>query len=140
MANVTVTIEGVFGADGDWPLDTTYFTNRELHEIKKMSGVRAGELSDALAAGDSDLIVCIASIALARNGRNVPVDVLWEAAAGMIRIEPVEDEEAADQAVPPPSSNGDAPNSTGSNEPSGETSKPSGAPLASVPSPTGHPV
>jgi hypothetical protein len=139
MANVNVTIEGVFGLDGEWPIDTTYFTNRELHEIKKISGVRAGELSEALEAGDSDLIVCIAHIALARNGKTLPIDALWEAEAGKIRIEPVE-QEVAGEAVPPPSDGSGSSSGDGSSGFSGAPSSPTGDLPASDPSPTGTPV
>jgi hypothetical protein len=139
LANVNVTIEGVFGLDGEWPIDTTYFTNRELHEIKKISGVRAGELSEALEAGDSDLIVCIAHIALARHGKTVPIDALWEAEAGKISFETVE-QEVADEAVPPQPAQPESASGDGSNGFSGAPSKPTGDLPASDPSPTGTPV
>ncbi len=34
--------------DGEFELDTSYFTNRELHMIKKLSGLRAGEFEEAV--------------------------------------------------------------------------------------------
>ena len=45
------------------------FTNRELHLIKQIAGVRAGELFDAMEVGDNDLVVALAHIAVKRAGR-----------------------------------------------------------------------
>ena len=79
----TITIEGVPGYNGEYPLDITYFTNRELHLIKKVSGVRAGELTEAFNAGDNDLMVAVAAIAIQRHThKDVNVDALWDAEAG----------------------------------------------------------
>lgn len=54
-------------------------TNRESHRIKQMAGVRAGELEDALRAGDTDVLVAIAAVVLARAGKTVDEDLLWDA-------------------------------------------------------------
>ena len=83
--------------DGEYPIDLGYFTNGELHLIKKLSGVRAGEIEEALDAGDNDIVVCVALIALKRNGRtDIPDGTLWDAKAGKIDlILPVAEKEAA---------------------------------------------
>lgn len=97
-----VTIEGVPGFDGEYPFDISYFTNGELHTIKKISGVRAGEIEEAFEAGDNDLFVALATIAAERNGKKIPVGLLWDADAGKIKIED-EEAEAGDVEVPPDS-------------------------------------
>lgn len=139
MALIAVTIENVFGADGRYEIDAEYFTNRELHQIKQISGIRAGELGEAIDAGDSDLLVALAVVALARHGKTVPVDVLWDANAGRIAIEAVIDEAAlAEVAALPPESGGDAMSDAAkTNADSGNGSSGSGASPASLPSPTG---
>ena len=57
-------------------------TNREGHRIKTMSGVRAGELQDALIAGDNDVLLALAAIILARKGKVVDEQALWDAPMG----------------------------------------------------------
>lgn len=92
------------GFDEELYLDAGSFTNRELHLIKKETGVRAGELEEAFQAGDSDLLVALAYIALQRAGRDVPIDVLWELEAGAIDPDLSEEEADAD----PPQSRPDS--------------------------------
>jgi hypothetical protein len=100
-----IKIEGVPPWDGDYPLDLDWFTNRELHLIKQIADVRAGELSDEFARGNNDLIVAVTVIAARRNGKDIPVDDIWDAPVGKITLEM--DEAAEDEAVPPakPTSN-----------------------------------
>lgn len=134
-----ITIEGVLGASGEYEMDESYFTNRELHTIKQIAGVRAGELSDAISAGDSDLIVALAAITLERNGKKVPVDMLWDAPAGKIMIEATPSDGEGD-ALPPETPSGNAESDAAKSAPSGASSKPSGVPQASDRSPTGTPA
>jgi hypothetical protein len=64
------------------------FTNRELHILKQVAGVRAGELFDALSVGDNDVIVALAHIAVLRSPQNRPtLDELWDLPAGEIAID-----------------------------------------------------
>lgn len=81
--------EGVHKAyDGEYEFDIgAGFTNREWHIIKQIAGVRVGEFDDALAAGDNDLVVAIATIVLKRYGKEVDADTLWDTAAGTITME-----------------------------------------------------
>ena len=99
----SIKITGIGRAyDGEYPFDGTYFTNRELHTIKRMSGVRAGEIPAALEAGDNDLVVALTMIALERNGKVVNEDVLWNANVGCIEAMLGEGEvDEADDADPP---------------------------------------
>lgn len=92
----SIVIKGIAGYDGEYPFDASYFTNKELHTIKTHSGVRAGEIQQAFAAGDNDLIVAFAAIALERNGKVVHADVLWNAKVGAIELVLGEDEVDAD--------------------------------------------
>ena len=64
-------IENLHPYNGDWPLEIETVTNRELHMIKEISGVRANELQDALEAWDNDIVVAFAEIALRRAGLKV---------------------------------------------------------------------
>jgi hypothetical protein len=101
VANIK--IEGIPPWDGVYELDLTYFTNRELHQIKVVSDVRAGELSSEFARGNNDLVVAVAAIALKRNGKEVPIDELWDAPVGKIVLE--DDAEVEDVDPPSPTSN-----------------------------------
>ena len=89
---------------GDKSYDVTPpFTNRELHIIKQIAGVRAGELFDAIEGGDNDVIVALAHIAVRRKNTARPsLDELWEMEAGEIVVE--EHEDAVD-----PTTEGSAP-------------------------------
>jgi hypothetical protein len=101
MSSIKVT--GIGRAyDGEYEFDGTYFTNKELHTIKRMSGVRAGEIPAALEAGDNDLVVALTVIALERNGKVVNEDALWNAKVGCIEAMLGEaDADEADDADPP---------------------------------------
>lgn len=125
----TIKISGIPGHDGDYQIDASFFTNRELHKIKQLSGVRAGELQEALNAGDSDVIVAVAVIAMQRNGKAVNEDAIWDAPAGGIAFV---GGDAADPPAPAPSKL-PAEDSALSGPPSNSSS----APPESDPSPTG---
>ena len=98
--------------NGSFEFDPSYFTNRELHTLKQEAKVRAGEIMDAFAAGDTDLLVVFAHIALRRAGRDIPIDALWDLEAGKITFDV--GEEAAD--VRPPENASDASDSSGAIE------------------------
>ncbi len=94
-----IVIKDVPGLDGEYELDLA-FTHRDFRTIKQLTGVRANEVMDALEAGDLDIIVAIAEIALQRAGKQHSVEQLWDAQAGSLVLD-VEDMEA--EASPPPS-------------------------------------
>lgn len=119
-----ITIEGTVQFDGtfDLDLDARPLNHWDTHVIKNIADVRGGQLSDALAEGDTDLIVALAVIALERAGKITKKeimearDVIYEAPLGKIALIDDATEEAAD-AVPPPSepaANGDANATNGS--------------------------
>ena len=100
-------VEGVPPLDGVYDLDVSSFNGTELHIIKqetetaKRPGVRAGELLDALAAGDNDLLLAFALIVLRRAGKGEPAvlrGVVWEAPPGAVTVDFSEAEKAAMEA------------------------------------------
>lgn len=132
-----ITITGVPRLDGTYELDEERLTNRDFHTIKKISGLRAGELDEGLHAGDNDVLVALGVCALYRAGNQDPgvVDALWDAEFGKITIEDAEPEADADPpALTPPAKSGSG---NGNSSSSGESSKATGDRLASLPSPTG---
>lgn len=64
-----IKIAGVAPFEGTFDADLSRFNGRELHLIKELSGVRLGEIEEALNANDYDVVVAIAVIALVREGR-----------------------------------------------------------------------
>jgi hypothetical protein len=72
-------ITGIPPYDGEYPIDDSGFTTAEYHQIKQISGVRSGELQEALAAGDAAVAVALTAITLQRNGKVVQLGLLWEA-------------------------------------------------------------
>ena len=69
---------GIPGVDGEYDLDGG-FTARELHEIKKATGLRGGEVQEAAEAGDFDVMMAFTMIALQRNGTPERMDLVWDA-------------------------------------------------------------
>lgn len=119
--------------DGEYDLDVGTFTNRELHTIKKVAGVRVGEFEDAMLALDNDLVLAFALIALRRSGKTVSDEMLWDFNAGAITLDLSDEEEPVeDDALPPAAEPPAQPNASG-NESSSETrTDSSGSGLRSV--------
>jgi hypothetical protein len=117
-------VTGIPAFNGDYPIDMGTFSMRELNIIKRMSGVRAGELSEAFAAGDSDVIFAMAVVAVRRNGRDWEAfeKIGWE--VDFDAYEFVTEEDAADEPVPltPANENGATGNSSEQPDPSGQPS------------------
>lgn len=108
-----VLIEGVEGFEGTWEVDTRNLTGFELRTIKRVSGVRAGELPEAMIAGDYDLTIAFAVIALERAQHahaRVAERVLLGAEAGAVIFLPRKREESGlespDPTSGPPPSDG----------------------------------
>ena len=99
-----VVISGCAPWDGRYEFDDFGFTNRELYEIRKISGLRAGELIEGLEANDTSAYVGVAAVVLARHGKirldGADVEDLWNAKVGAITIE-LGDQSADDDADPP---------------------------------------
>lgn len=98
-----VVIKNVPPYDGEYPLDLSHMTVREVSTIKRISGYTPTEWEAAGERGDIDVIVAFAVVALTRSGRFLPKvneDVLWDSDVGRIDIE----EDEADDVDPPASS------------------------------------
>jgi hypothetical protein len=143
-----ITIDGVPMFDGTYNLDLEQPLNGdELHLIKVAAGVRMGEISEALDAGDYDLIIALATIALWRYGKVEEKNtqnafaMLRKAEMGKITSRDLDDEADAGPPSQAPSAGGE-PNASGANSTSSSVvSLPTGdAPRATVQPPTGTPA
>ena len=103
-------VTGLEELDGEYDCDFTEMTllvgepqsltNAEGHRIKTMTGVRAGELYEALTAGDNDVLVALAAIILTRAGKRFDESRLWDAKIGAIDFK-FESPAGGDVQVPP---------------------------------------
>lgn len=75
------------------------FTYREMGVIKRITGLRAGELEEALTAGDVDVIVALAVIAGTRAGDTVSADDFENLEFGAIEIADDEERPTEDAAA-----------------------------------------
>lgn len=100
---IALTLSGVPPWDGRYEFEDFSFTNRELHRIKQLSGIRAGELIEALDANDTAAFVGVAAVVMGRYGKDVVVDDLWDSAVGSIRLDIEADDDDGVVADPPPS-------------------------------------
>lgn len=75
------------------------FTYREMGLIKRITGLRAGELEDALNAGDVEVIVALAVIAGTRAGDTVTAEDFENLEFGAIGIEADEERPTEDAAA-----------------------------------------
>lgn len=117
--------------DGEYPCNLTSMllestphtlTNREGHRVKVMSGVRAGELWEAMSAGDNDVLLALAAVVLTRAGKDFEEDMLWDAPMGSgVAFEVEEREEEADE-EDPPAEESEPPEPDGGETSSSETS------------------
>jgi hypothetical protein len=132
-------IQGTDLYDGRHDFDASYFTLGELRTIKRISGLRRGEIADAAAHDDTDLWVAFAVIALQRKmdeqgrGEQVDEDVFWNGRNVLLRF--VEATQEEDQ-HPPPTGEASS-DSAASNGNSGNASTTSSAIPATVQQGTG---
>jgi hypothetical protein len=131
--------------DGSYPLDVGAFTGRELHTIKQISGVRAGELADAFEAADYDLVVAFTVIVLQRAGKTVNPDDILDAEIGSITVEMDDATEVVERPPTSPptsgseSSSGGQPNNSDGSITSGSPSNDDGGQPLRILGPTGKP-
>ena len=81
------------------------FTFREMNFIKRMTGLRAGELYPALSEGDTDVIAAFAVTAMRREHPGLSEDAVLDLEIDQIEL--VEDEESVagppdEEATEPP--------------------------------------
>ena len=97
-----IIIKDVPPYDGEYELELSGLTNRDYHFIKQVSGVRAGELNEALQAGDIGVFVAVASLILKRNGfADVHTDALWDAEESCFQVAESDADRAAEDADRP---------------------------------------
>lgn len=144
------------GLDGEYDaeFDIGALTNRELRTIKKISGVTAGKLGEALRDGDNDLLVAYAIVFLIRAGKDADMAeaLLWDAPVGALQFDMDDDEEEEDGAAGVDARPPDSPTGSGNaselddiekpsekSEPSGDDSSSTSDLPANVQSLTGFP-
>lgn len=107
----TIQIEGIRPYDGDWPFDLNQqpFTTREWGWIKRLSGYLPNDVEAGV--NDPEFVTVLALIALHRAGKVETVDVatvfdrLQDVPfGGAIRWKVGQQEEAAEEPVPPQTS------------------------------------
>jgi hypothetical protein len=98
MNKLVVTIPGLEGAYEFEDIAT--FTNRELHRVKRLTGLRVGEFQEAFEVGDNDVLVSLAVIILERAGKVVDDDMLWDAPAGALTFDFSEVEDPTQGSAP----------------------------------------
>lgn len=86
-------IDGVIEFDGQ-------LTVAEVHEIKKLTGLRPGEYFEAVTLGDPDIWVGYAVVGLAQNGVQVNPELLRQTRGAKITPLP-DDDEDGEEALPP---------------------------------------
>lgn len=72
------------------------FTLGELREIKRISGINAGQMGDALNDGDPDVLAALVYVTLKRNGEKVTLEELDKVEMSDILFEADEEEVKAD--------------------------------------------
>lgn len=100
-------VDGVLGLDGTYEIDLETLTANELHQVKRMSGVRANEFDEAMIAGDAALHVAVTLCAIRRSGdsrASLPgaEDALMDAPINSIRLELVDSEAKDGDDTDPP--------------------------------------
>jgi hypothetical protein len=121
-------IKGVPPFDGEWPLDfpLSSLTGRELRVIKRLSGVRANELDEAIVAGDWDVQIALAIVTLKRAGHQYADEAeapLLDAPVSAIRLWSRDE----DDDEPDPTRSSSRPSENGASEPTGDTTVSGGA-------------
>lgn len=108
-------------------------TQREAHKIKQLTGLRLGELEDAMEAGDADVVIAVAVVVLDRSGKRYDPEALWKAPLGALLIEPGGDREPDVEAdadpLPvsePPPTEKPQPSGGGSGDPPSAAKSPNG--------------
>lgn len=123
-------------APSEYPIPRDW-TWREMHVVKHVTGLRAGEITEAMESGDSDVAVAFAIVALCRTGE-IDAKNLRQAEMLMDELEDVlldmkEDETSPPAEEEPPAADApaavvDQPPSTSEGSSSSTTPEESGAP------------
>jgi len=84
-----VIIEGVPPYDGEYEIELGSINMEEFHLIKRLTGLVAGEVEDALLKIDTDIFVGLAAVVIQRDGKRITSNVenaLWKAPLGALRV------------------------------------------------------
>jgi hypothetical protein len=105
---VKLIVKDTPGLDGEYDADFDFaaLTNNELRVIKRLSGVRAGELQEALKAGDNDVLVAFSVVWLTRAGKDPAMaeQLLWDAPVGALDLDTTEAGDVVEADARPPDS------------------------------------
>jgi len=135
--------------DGDYEIAMPPFVQREWHEIKQHTGLRPGDLDDALAQNDPDALAALIWVTLTRAG--FPARQVWGAIgesdvfdSDIYQVVP-EEETDGDTASPPspstPEPSLEPPAGSDESRPSsGATTNGRSDPVERIPDPTGAPI
>lgn len=141
-----VQIKGLGRLDGDYEFELDTLTNRDMHTIKVIAGLRPTEVEEALENRDNDLVVAFAVIGLRNAGVAVNkemTEAIWDAPLGAVQLIAGDEEEQEPGDASPPSQTPSADGSSSDDDvrqpSSGPGSRNDGDPLGNDLSPTGPP-
>ena len=124
-----LTVKDTPPLDGDYEADFDIgrLKNDELRVIKRISGVRAGELQEALKAGDNDLLIAYAVVFLTRAGKDPDMaeQLLWEVPVGSIDFDTTAEELAEQKKLDADARPPDSPTQSGDGNEHDEIGRPS---------------
>jgi hypothetical protein len=136
---------GLFDGEYELDLDGQPLDHYDAHVIKRIAGVRGGEMEDALRAGDTDMIVALAVVALLRAEKIKDSEIdgatkaVYRAPLGEIMLVGAVDSELSD--VPPPSAPDETSEPLATGRTSGvDTNATSDVSPVTILEPIGHPA
>lgn len=91
--------------------DLADITNNEMRVFKRASGLRLGEIQEAVETGDNDIVIGLLAVALQREDGRVDIDALLNDKIGAITVVVEEDEKV------PPTDEAEPVNGSGSGSP-----------------------
>jgi hypothetical protein len=126
--------------DGEYDFDAGTLTYRDFRTIKRISGIRRGEIEDALIADDTDAVLALAIVTLQHHGKVVDEEMLLDNTLGTVQLvleapepdppllSPADGESANDE------SQSDSSNSSGDDTQNSSESQANGRSLTGTPS------
>lgn len=101
---VTINADPPVGGKYDLePRGSFFFTNREFHLIKTETGIRPAEVDGAAKAGDTDVFVGFALVALQRAGLDTPEtrQIIWSLSPDAFDIDQLLEPDEEEEPLPP---------------------------------------
>ena len=87
--------------NGEYDVDISDLTNRELHSIFLQCQVTPVDIFRSLLTGHAGLVVALTAVMLERMGKQPDLDALWDAPAGTIRFDWSAEKAEAATELPP---------------------------------------